>query len=128
MNPEFPDPLDLQDNNNETYTLLAPFRYGPSAIARHIIDVPAGFITDFASVPKIVWNILPPDGPYGRAAVVHDYLYSTKGLGGELTRAQCDGILLEAMKALAVGGLVQAVIYRAVRLFGQSHWDAPPAS
>lgn len=120
----FPDELDIRDNDNETYTTLSPFRYGPSAIAGHVITVPKDFTTDFASIPKPFWGILPPDGPYGRAAVVHDYLYSTQGMGGELTRLQCDEILLEAMKALGVGWLTRGIIYRAVRIFGAGHFHA----
>ena len=26
------------------------------------IDVPRGFLTDFASVPRLFWIVLPPDG------------------------------------------------------------------
>lgn len=55
----------------------------------------SGFTTDFASVPKLLWNLLPPTGRYTRAAVVHDYLYHTKGI---CTRAQADAVLYEAMK------------------------------
>jgi len=120
----FPDELDLRDNDDGTFTLLTPFRYGPSAIAGRMLQVPAQFATDFASVPRLFWNLLPPDGPYGRAAVVHDYLYSTHGLHGELAREQCDEILLEAMTALGVHFLTREIIYAAVRAFGQSHWDA----
>jgi hypothetical protein len=121
---EFPDELDLRDRDDGTYNLLSAFRYAGSAIVKGTIEVPAGFNTDFASVPRIFRNLLPPDGPYGRAAVIHDYLYSTHGLGGELTREQCDRILLEAMKRLGVSWITRMTIFWAVRAGGQSHWDA----
>lgn len=38
------------------------------------ITVPAGFSTDFASVPKLAQAIYPPMGYYGNAAVLHDWL------------------------------------------------------
>lgn len=36
--------------------------------------VPKGFITDMASVPRILWSIFPPFGKYLRASIFHDYL------------------------------------------------------
>lgn len=45
-----------------------------------IIRVPAGFVTDFASIPRAFWVVLPPTGKYGKAAVVHDYLYVMGGI------------------------------------------------
>ncbi len=82
-----------------------------------IIHIPAGFLTDFASVPRLFWNILPPNGPYGKAAVVHDYLYRTKGVA---TKAEADAVFLEAMKALGVGWFTRYSMYRAVVAFGGS--------
>jgi len=41
------------------------------------IRVPAGFISDGATVPRILWPIMPPWGDKGtRAAILHDYLLS----------------------------------------------------
>jgi hypothetical protein len=39
------------------------------------ILIPAGYVTDFASVPMLLWSFFPPIGKYNRAALVHDYLY-----------------------------------------------------
>jgi hypothetical protein len=39
------------------------------------INVPIGFKTDFASVPRLLWSIIPRWGKYGNAAVIHDFLY-----------------------------------------------------
>jgi hypothetical protein len=41
---------------------------------RDIIKIPAGFRTDLASVPRLFWAVLPPQGAYERAAVAHDFL------------------------------------------------------
>ena len=50
------------------------------------ITVPSGFITDLASTPRILWNVIAPFD-VARAAIVHDLLYKairkyrwTKGL------------------------------------------------
>ena len=40
------------------------------------IKIPAGFVTDFASVPRALQWYAPPKHPdYRIAAIVHDYLY-----------------------------------------------------
>ena len=36
--------------------------------------VPAGFETDFASVPQLFLWLVPRSGKYAKAAVLHDYL------------------------------------------------------
>ncbi len=41
--------------------------------------VPRGFITDFASVPAALQCILSKTGRYGKAAVIHDYIYRCAG-------------------------------------------------
>ena len=38
-----------------------------------IITVPAGFVTDLASIPRVVWSFFPPDGPWVKGAVIHDF-------------------------------------------------------
>ena len=44
-----------------------------------VITVPAGFVTDLASIPRLVWSFYPPDGPWVKAAIIHDFLYDTQG-------------------------------------------------
>ena len=87
-----------------------------------IIKVPAGFVTDLASVPRIFWNILPPFGVYDRAAVLHDWLYRNH-IGA---RSTCDWILLEAMAELGTPLWARWAIYLNVRLFGWVAWRGEP--
>lgn len=82
------------------------------------IYVPVGFETDFASVPRGLWNLCPPDGPYSQAAVLHDYLYQ-KHLR---PRDECDAIFLEAMGVLGVPDWKRYIMYFCVRLFGGLFW------
>lgn len=88
------------------------------------IDVPVGFTTDLASVPRLCWNLFPPDGSYTQAAVLHDFLYLCRGFepshipSGPYSRAKVDAIFLEAMGVLGVGWLQRHVMYRAVRVGG----------
>jgi hypothetical protein len=41
------------------------------------ITVPAGFATDFASIPQALQAIIRANGPYNLPAVVHDFLTCT---------------------------------------------------
>jgi hypothetical protein len=74
------------------------------------ITVPAGFVTELASVPKRLhwWNgstaasIMP--------AVFHDYLYWTQAC----TQDEADAVMYHAMAAEGAGGTKDAAIYRAV--------------
>lgn len=87
-----------------------------------VIHIPEGTKTDFASVPPGFRNLFPKDGSYTPAAIIHDYLYETRGLRGRYTRAQCDRIFLEAMKVVGVGVVRRRLMYRAVRAGGWWAW------
>jgi hypothetical protein len=85
-----------------------------------LIHVPRGFTTDFASIPRPFWGILPPWGRYGKAAVLHDWLYYS----GRASRVVADAVFCEAMASLKVGRLTRWVIYAAVRIGGGAAWRA----
>jgi hypothetical protein len=98
-----------------------------------IITVPAGFVTDLASIPRVVWSFFPPDGPWVKGAVIHDFLYFTQGIGiwygrhgvsraEPYSRAEADHILREAMADRGIGAWAQFVIWAAVRLGGAVGW------
>ncbi|HJX13044.1 MAG TPA: DUF1353 domain-containing protein [Dehalococcoidales bacterium] len=82
------------------------------------IEVPEGFMTDFASVPRPLWVFLPRWGKYGNAAVIHDYCYWEQ----QRTKRQADDIFREAMKVLEVPPVTSWFMYWAVRLFGGPAW------
>ena len=107
--------------------------YVAGAARRETITIPAGFVTDLASIPRLVWSFYPPDGPWVKAAVVHDFLYYTQGDGEwygrkgvsrerPYSRAESDDILREAMADRGVGAWAQFVIWAAVRLGGAIGW------
>ena len=83
-----------------------------------VITVPVGFQTDFASVPRPFWSLLPPWGSYGPAAVVHDFLYWDQ----QCTREEADAVILLAMTESDVGRVDRWVIYHAVHWGGALAW------
>lgn len=97
------------------WKLMEEFRYHIGEYpSRDIITVPAGFITDFASIPRVFWRILPPWGRYGKAAVVHDYLcvYRTR------PSKETHNIFLEAMEVLEVAKWKRLIMYAGVKCCG----------
>jgi hypothetical protein len=112
---KFYRPLELEYVDGRVFRLTAAFTYGSVLLAR-VLEIEAGFLTDFASVPRALWTLLPPTGRYGKAAVLHDDLYRTPGLA---TRAQADGVFLEAMTELGVSKATRQIMYRGVRWFGR---------
>lgn len=98
--------------------LLSDLVYESPLLNRKIV-VPAKFITDLASIPQFLWNILPPIGAYDAAAVVHDYLYLYNGF----TRKQADDVLNEAMGELEVIAWKRRLIYAGVRVGGWLPWN-----
>lgn len=101
------------------WTLKEPFRY----VGSREITVPAGFITDLASTPRIAWNLFPPDGSYLKAAICHDFAYAKK----IMSRKEADEMFLEAMKAAGVSWVSRWIVYSAVRAGGWRSWNAGAA-
>lgn len=116
---KFYTPLELEYIDGRNWKLTAGFDYG-SVLLERVLVIPAGFITDFASIPRPLWSALPPTGTYGKAAVVHDYLYRTPGLG--CPRDMADKVLREAMTELGVGAATRNIIYWGVRLGGHGSY------
>lgn len=75
------------------------------------IKVPAGFRTDLASTPRILWCWLPPMGEYSIAAVVHDYLCEN------IDRKTADLVFYELMLKYRTYKYKALMMYYAVRLY-----------
>ena len=91
MDVKYTDLVVIVEADGQNYKLDEPFIVQMSD--GESFTVPAGFETNFASSPRFMWSIFPPEGVYTRAAAVHDFLYTTH----PVTRAQADAILLELM-------------------------------
>ena len=97
----------------------APFVFLSPTLGR--IEIEAGFDTDYASVPRALWWLYPPDGPYSPAAWIHDWLYWYQ----PCTRPQADLVFLEGMRVLpAVRATQRRVMFRSVRVGGGAAWES----
>lgn len=98
------------------FKLSEPMMYDSDIVGR--VRVPAGFVTDLASIPRIFQSLIPVNGKHRLAAIVHDYLVrggATIG-GKQIDRAVADKVFLEAMTILRVNWLKRRLMYRAVAL------------
>lgn len=105
------------------YVLMKPVKWVPdsqSPKGMATVDVPVGFVTDFASVPQVFWSLLPKDGNYTFAAILHDYLYWVQ----DREREEADKVLQVVMKEFNVDFATMNAIYYAVRAGGGGAWKA----
>ncbi|EAO2871951.1 DUF1353 domain-containing protein [Salmonella enterica] len=112
---KFTTPAILEMLGHYEWRVHEPFAFYLSNDNSDVIEVPAGFITDLATVPRIFWIMLPPDGKYAKAAIIHDYLYDN----ALRTKKEADLIFLDGMTVLGVPRWKRTIMYCAVRLFGR---------
>ena len=115
----FTKPLTVTKISGRKWMIARAFKYYIYAnLEGDCVDIPEGYITDFASVPRVFWHIVPPDGQYTQAAVVHDYLYDNEIYSKE----KADHIFYQAMGVLGVPDWKRNVMYWAVKHFGKPSW------
>ena len=113
----FLNELVVKPATGREWELVEPLRYMTSG--GRIIEVPAGFVCDLASIPAIARPLFPVNGEWTEAAVVHDWLYDSQ-IG---TRKEADRIFLEAMTELGVSRWRRRAMYSAVRIGGWVSWN-----
>jgi hypothetical protein len=91
---EFKSTLKVEAVDDSHWRLLDRFIYDSDVAGERII-VPAGYVTDFASVPRIPIAYLLFGGRANAAATIHDWLYTT----GIFPKCVADGVFYEAMRA-----------------------------
>ncbi|EAO0947453.1 DUF1353 domain-containing protein [Salmonella enterica] len=115
----FTTPAILEMLGHYNWRVHEPFAFYLSDDESDVIEVPAGFVTDLATVPRIFWSVMPPDGKYAKAAIIHDYLYDN----ALRTKKEADLIFLDGMAVLGVPKWKRIVMYLAVRIFGRGNYS-----
>jgi len=121
LSSQFTTPLDVRPlSDGKRWVLLANFSYDVGYLGSgDTICVPAGFITDFASIPKLAWSIIGgPWGKYGKATVIHDYLFETQ----QRSWRETNQIFLEGMRVLGVPWWKRTTMYSMVVAFSWVSW------
>ena len=102
--------------------LTAPIGWRPNPGQEKLLgafEIPTGFVTDLASIPRAFWQVLPRDGEYAYAAIIHDYLYWTH----ICDRSTADEILRSTMVDFGVPSWQVTAVYDGVRVGGGGPWD-----
>ena len=82
------------------------------------VHIPAGFSTDFGSVPWFAQWLVSTMGRALPAYLAHDYIYATQ----HYSRAYADRLMLEVMRWYGVPWWRRVLAYAGVRLGGWVAW------
>lgn len=116
---KFTTPCKVEVVGKNLFRLIEPLEYHVGCYpSEEIIIVPVGFLTDFASVPRVFWPIISPIDKHANAAVIHDFMYQTN----YAKKARCEEIFREAMQVLEVPNWKEFCIYWSVYAFGWKAW------
>lgn len=111
---KFLTPLITEEIDDDKAFLIQPLVY-QSDILDGQVTVPAKFVTDFASVPRLPLAFWLCGGRAKMEAVLHDWIYQTH----PCDRKTADNVLLEAMEARGeISPPIRELIFLGVRLGG----------
>lgn len=88
-------------------------------LSNETVTVPAGFVTDLASIPAPLRLFLNVNGKSRRASIAHDWLYSSN----EWSRADADEFLRIALITEGVSPAVARVYWLGVRAGGWRYYN-----
>ncbi len=103
------------------------------------LTVEAGQVWDGASVPRWCWSIIRPGGLILGPSLIHDVIYEHGGRPANLERwdgqeaswkpctdsigrLRADKLFARMIRQVGLPSYKASVAYRAVRVFGASHW------
>jgi hypothetical protein len=102
--------------NGRRFTLTQPFSFVDGDLR---IDVPPGFVTDFNSVPRLLWTWFPPwECP--EAGVVHDYGYNANP--GNRDRGEWDALHRRIMEIKGERKSRRLAVWLGIRAGGWAPW------
>jgi hypothetical protein len=110
---------DASADQRGTWKLLAPLVYESDRLHR-MITVPGGFLTDFASVPRVPIAHLLTANCGHEAAVIHDWLYTSH----EVSRRDADAVFEEALLAGGEPRWRAWLMWAGVRIGGGGPYEA----
>lgn len=106
--------------DRKRWKILEPFQYLDDDAG--LVTVPAGFLTDFASVPRLPLTFALV-GSYGHAAAtLHDWLYAS----GAESRRQADAVFRRALRSSGIARWRAWVMWVGVRLGGAKRFLRHP--
>lgn len=113
-------PTITQLNQEPAIFMVAhPLTFKPNGTDAQI-QVPMGFVTDLASIPKALWWWEAPHERTLAPAILHDYLYWVQ----TCSKDEADAVMYLAMKEVGMEGLDIKAIYAGIRTpIANSSWN-----
>ncbi len=103
---------------NRLWVLRDPFIF---SIDGDFYTIPRGFVFDGASCPRGLWSFCAPvAGPFGEAALIHDWFYSIEG--PDIGRPIADLALYFFGRFRGAGFLRAHLVKKGVNIFGEPHY------
>jgi hypothetical protein len=103
---------ELAGHKGRWFCLLEPLTFVDDDGKRY--SAPAGTLTDFASIPRWIWSLLPSYGKHTKAAVIHDAFCAAKAYPSRFVH----DLFLRMLETCGVSWAVRTCMHRAVRWFG----------
>lgn len=100
------------------WALVEPVHYEG---AEDAWTVPAGFVTDFASVPAVVRWLIPKTGRHLLASVLHDYLWHVGIPSGQISARDADGVFRRVLREDGVPPVRRWLMWAGVRWGALTH-------
>jgi hypothetical protein len=110
-------------NSINNYELLESVTFKLSN--NEVITIPKGYKWDLSSVPRFLWWLLPPDGDFQIAALIHDFLYENKLFNRRFADIEMHkwSITVSGTTKKSLRNIDNRVRYIGVRLFGWYVWN-----
>lgn len=113
----FMTPLRAElQQDRKSWVLLDSFQYLDDEAG--LVTVPVGFLTDFASVPRLPLTFALV-GAYGHAAAaLHDWMYAS----GKYSRKQSDKVFKNALRSSGIARWRAWIMWTGVRVGGSRRY------
>lgn len=117
ISPGFDRPADVRVWVPGEWAMLATLVYVALDGSRY--EIPERFISDFASIPRLLRAVYATDDEVRAPSLLHDWLYCSK----LVTRARADELFREAMTRAGTGYFKRNSMYAGVRSGGWVYWN-----
>lgn len=113
-------PKVVWNSGDRPWLLKTPLKVWSDRLSTYL-TVPAGYLTDLASVPRWPLVYLSTGGYAALPSILHDWLYEVPG---DITRKQADQVFLDLMRELndPPNAITRRLMYLGVRLGGRRAW------
>lgn len=106
--------LDARAEGDDHWRLLAPLQYQSDIPGVGLVEVPPGFLTDLASVPRAPFVYWLLGDRAHQPGVVHDWLY----VSGLVSQADADAVFYEASRVVGVSAPAAWAMWAGLRIGG----------